>query len=87
MNEYHDPELWANRESELREELRQVKQHEADLQKQKEAGMKALQVIEALVVEIIQESQQDKRLVGMLLLVKRYVVTQFHEIDAMDIPF
>lgn len=87
MNEYHDNEIWANRESELREELRQIKQHEIDLLKQRDMGMKALQTVEALIIEVIADNQQDKRLVGMLSLVKRFVVTQFHEIDAMDIPF
>lgn len=86
MNEYTEG-MFSSEMAEMREEIRLNKVRIADLEKQKEAAMKALQVVEALVVEVMADNQQDKRLVGMLSLVKRYVVTQFHEIDAMDIPF
>ena len=58
-----------------------------DLTKQRDMSIETLQVIEALLIEVMAHFPAQRELVGMMALIKRYTVQQVREIDASDIPF
>jgi len=87
MNDDIDRDFENGQIAPLQDEIYRLKRRVVDIEEQRNAAMKTLQTVEALLIVLIDHMGGNQRIVGEAALIKGFVAQEWREIDSKDIPF